>query len=118
MATGPITTERWTRAGSAAALAASALVCLMIGLLAGVMAAGGKPADVLTVLRDPVSPAAAKASVRKPRRHTVTVTATGQAPPPVTRTRTQTVTAPASTVTVMSTVTAPTTSQPTTQPAP
>ena len=114
MEIGSARTATWTRAGRAAALVAGALVCLMVGLLAGVMAAGGKPADVLTVLRTPATPAAATASVRR-RPHTVTVTATAPAAAPVTRIRTETVTTPASTVTVTSTVTAPTTS-PTTTP--
>lgn len=118
MDTGPTPAATWTRAGRAAALVASALVCLMVGLLCGVMAAGGRPADVLTVLRDPAAPAAAKASVHERRARTVTVTAGGTAAAPVTRTRTETVTTPASTVTVTSTVTAPTTSPTTTQAAP
>jgi hypothetical protein len=93
-----------------AALAAGALVCLMVGVLAGVMATGGRPADVLTVLRDPATPASAtvKSGHGAPTR-TVTVTrsiaASGAAPSTRIRTRTVTVSAPASTVTETDTVT-------------
>ena len=106
------------RASWIAAMAAAALVCFMVGVLAGVLATGGRPSDVFTVLRQPSRPATPAAATSGHSRVTVTSTVTSvdsaSAPPP--RTQTVTVKAPASTVrsteTVTETVTAPTTSGP------
>jgi len=108
----------WPRGSWVAAFSAGALACFMVGVLAGVLATGGRPADMLTVLRHPAKPATPAAATGGHSRRTVvsTVTATvpGSAAPA--RTRTVTVTTPASTVrstdTVTETVTAPTTTAP------
>jgi hypothetical protein len=103
----------WSRASCVAAVAAGALVCLLVGVWVGVLAAGGHPENVPLRL---VGPAPAQAQVKHkaaaPKAVTVMMpgpTTTVTAAP---RVKTVTVTArqPASTVTVTETVTTPTTS--------
>jgi hypothetical protein len=96
----------WTRASCIAALAAGSVACLLIGMLAGVMAAGGHASDVIPAITNPVGPAPAEADTAGShhRRHllarTVTVTVPGAA-----STRTVAVTKPAVTVSHTVTVT-------------
>jgi hypothetical protein len=111
----------WTRASYVAAMAAGAITCLVVGMLAGVLVGGGHPHNVLQVITDP-APAASAHDLQPGSHHrpppaastttvssTVTVTAAAT-----------TVTAPAQTVTETATETvtesAPTTAEQTTAP--
>ena len=97
----------WSRASQVAAAAAGALMCLLIGALIGITAAGGHARGVLNVFTDPA--ATADTNTHKPHtahNHTVTVTeplshrparAGGVSRPPATVT--VTVTQPPATVT-------------------
>jgi hypothetical protein len=97
----------WSRASQVAAAAAGALMCLLIGALIGITAAGGHARGVLNVFTDPA--ATADTNTHKPHtahNHTVTVTEPAQSPtstaggvsrPPATFT--VTVTQPPATVT-------------------
>jgi hypothetical protein len=70
----------WSRASQVAATAAGALMCLLIGTLIGVTAAGGHPQALLKVF---TGPATADARTHKPHRthnRTVTVTEWAQSP--------------------------------------
>ncbi|HET6849957.1 MAG TPA: hypothetical protein VFH74_13930 [Gaiellales bacterium] len=96
----------WTRASCLAALVSGSVACVLLGMLAGVMAAGGHASDVIPAITDPVAPAPAQADTTSShhRRHvlarTVTVTVPGGTStrtvtvrtPPVTVSRTVTVT--------------------------
>ena len=112
----------WTKASYIAALAAGAITCLVVGMLAGVLVGGGHPHNVLQVITDPapaasahdLTPAsherpAAPAALTTTVSRTITVTAAAT-----------TVTAPAQTVTETATETvtesAPTTAEQTTTP--
>jgi hypothetical protein len=94
----------WTRASCIAALVSGAIACLLLGMLAGVKAAGGQASDVIPALTNPVAPSPAQADTKGAARHhrvrprTVTVTIPG-----TTTSRTVTVSTPA--VTVSHTVT-------------
>lgn len=96
----------WTRASCIAALVSGSIACLLLGMLAGVMAAGGHASDVIPALTNPVAPSPAQAETTNShhRRHllarTVTVTTPGS-----TSTRTVTVSKPAVTVSQTVTVT-------------
>jgi hypothetical protein len=96
----------WTRASCIAALASGSVACLLIGMLAGVMAAGGHASDVIPAITNPVAPAPAQADTTGShhRRHmlarTVTITVPGAA-----STSTVAVTEPAVTVSRTVTVT-------------
>ena len=95
---------RWTRASCIAALLAGSVACLLLGMLAGVMAAGGHASDVIPAITDPVSPSPAQAQTDTTKRHLRPVTRTVELTMPgTTSTRTITVSRPA--VTVSSTVT-------------
>ncbi len=96
----------WSRNSRIAAAAAGALMCMLIGALVGVTAAGGHPRAVLNVFTAP----AADAKTHKVHNHTVTVTEPAQSPTgsagDVSQSSvTLTVTQPASTVTQTETVT-------------
>ena len=95
----------WTRASCIAALVSGSVACLLLGMLAGVMAAGGHAADVIPAITDPVAPAPAHAATDETHRvrqlgRTVTVTLPG-----TTTTKTVSVTRPAVTVSHTVTVT-------------
>jgi len=95
----------WTRASCIAALVSGAVACLLLGMLGGVMAAGGHASDVIPAITDPVTPAPAQADTaghrhRQTLAHTVTVTVAGSP-----STRTVTVTRPPVTVSHTVTVT-------------
>ena len=112
----------WTRASYVAAMAAGAITCLVVGMLAGVLVGGGHPHNVLQVITDPAP--AASAHDLKPASHHRSAPATGSTTT-VSTTITvtaaaRTVTAPAQTVTETATETvtetAPTTAEQTTTP--
>jgi hypothetical protein len=98
----------WSRASCIAALVAGALVCLLLGMWVGVLAAGGHPANVPLRL---VGPAPAEAQVKHkpaaPKEITVMTPGPTTMVTAAQRVKTVTVTAqpPASTVTVTDTVT-------------
>jgi hypothetical protein len=113
---------RWTRASRVAALVAGAITCLAVGMLAGVLAGGGHPHDVLQVITDPAPPASAhdlqtgsRSQPALPTQSSTTVTSTTTV-----TAATKTVTTPAQTVTETETQTvtdtAPTSTQQTTSP--
>jgi hypothetical protein len=112
----------WTRASCIAALVAGSVTCLLLGMLAGVMAAGGHPDDVIPALGP--APAQAQVQTTQPRRHvrwrTRTVTVAGDAPPASTLTVREPASTVTRTVTVVSTetVTDPGTTPGTTDPTP
>jgi len=89
----------WTRASCIAALVSGSVACLLLGMLAGVEAAGGKASDVIPAITNPVAPSPAQADTtrhahhRMAQSHTVTVTIPG-----TTSTRTVTVSRPPTTV--------------------
>jgi hypothetical protein len=115
----------WSRPSQIAAAAAGALMCLLIGALIGITAAGGHARGVLNVFTDQA--ATADANTHKPptaHNHTVTVTEPAQSPtstaggvsrPPATVT--VTVTQPPATVTETDTVTETQTTPPATSSA-
>jgi hypothetical protein len=66
----------WSRTSQVAALGAGALMCLLLGTLAGVAAAGGHPQNVLSVFTDPVVPADANSHRPAAKRSAITETVT------------------------------------------
>lgn len=105
--------SRWTRAGYVAALIAGAITCLVVGMLAGVLAGGGHPHNVLQVITDPAPPASA---------HDLRPRSSGQPALPaqssITMTHTVTVTGAAKTVTTPGQTVTETETQTVTEPAP
>jgi ABC-type glycerol-3-phosphate transport system substrate-binding protein len=104
----------WSSLAKVSLATSAAVACLVLGLLAGVTAAGGRPNDVLHVFRIQAAKAkqATRASHAAPTpvanvsvrtvTHTVTVTSAPSPPPAATVVQTVTETAPAVTVTVTS----------------
>jgi hypothetical protein len=109
----------WSRTSQVAALGAGALMCLLLGTLAGVAAAGGHPQNVLSVFTDPVVPADANSHRPAAKRSAITETVTvpasshdgGGSRPASTVTVTEPATTATDTVTETVTETAPATTQ-------
>lgn len=105
---------RWTRPSRVAALVAGAITCLVVGMLAGVLASGGRPHNVLQVITDPASPASAHDVQPKSGNKPVLPTLS----PTTTVTSTTTITAPAKTVATPTQTVTETETQTVTEPAP
>jgi hypothetical protein len=93
---------RWTRGSYVALMATTAVLCLLLGVLLGIRAAGGHPKDVLTPFENVQAAQAKNRNAPHARSATQTVTVTTGAS---SQTRTVTVSAPPKTVTRTETVT-------------